>query len=123
MSEVIGRDAKTGRFLNGHKPGPGRPVGARSKLTTQFLLDLADTWQMHGKAALIACAIEDAPQFCKLVAGLLPRQAELSVEVDVEISKVLTEFRNITNGTRDVRVERLMRKLLKEGDDVIDAES
>lgn len=78
-----GRDPQTGRFLtaaNGNISGPGRKIGSRSLLTTQFLDDLRATWATHGKSALDRCAIEEPAQFVRVVAALLPREAHVNVE-------------------------------------------
>ena len=39
------KDAKTGRFLPGNSGFGGRPKGARSKLTTEFIDDFYAAWQ------------------------------------------------------------------------------
>src|SRR5262249_35855377 len=75
-----GRDPTTGRFLSGNVGGPGRKVGSRNLLTTQFLDDLRATWATHGKSALERCAIEEPAQFVRVVAALLPREAHVNVE-------------------------------------------
>jgi Family of unknown function (DUF5681) len=88
---VIGRP-----FPRGASGNPaGRPKGARSKLGEQFLQDLATTWKEHGDGALRRCAQEDPAQFCRIVAGLLPKEAVLDVDVSVfhEVSDTLAAFR------------------------------
>jgi hypothetical protein len=45
-------DQRTGRFLSGCKPGPGRQLGSRNKLAESFIADLRDCWEKHGVAAL-----------------------------------------------------------------------
>ena len=47
-NELI-RDAKTGRFLVGHKGG-GRPSGSRNKLATAYSDDLLWFWNKYGRA-------------------------------------------------------------------------
>jgi hypothetical protein len=88
------RDQKTGQFLKGYTGG-GRPKGSRNKLGEQFIADLADVWQKHGVTALEQCAIEEPAQFCRVVASLLPKQAELNVDVSVmhDVSSVVEAFR------------------------------
>ena len=49
-SELV-RDAKTGRFLMGHKGG-GRPTGSRNKLATAYSDDLLWFWNKYGRAGL-----------------------------------------------------------------------
>lgn len=83
-----------GRFQTGHKAaGPGRPVGARSRLGTAFLEDLAESWHIHGASALRRCAVEDPSQFCRIVAGLLPKQLDLAIEHSVDVVGILQTFR------------------------------
>jgi hypothetical protein len=81
-TQIIEREEATGRFLKGTKPGPGRPVGSRSKLGEAFLEDLRDAWLEHGATALARCAVEEPGQFCRIVAGLLPKDINLNVAVN-----------------------------------------
>jgi hypothetical protein len=63
------------RFRSGVSGNPmGRPRGSRSKLGEQFLEDLHQAWQEHGKQALKTCATREPTQFAKIVANVLPRQ-------------------------------------------------
>jgi hypothetical protein len=41
-----------GRYLKGIPGGPGRPVGSRNKLSQDFLRDLQEDWEQHGKNIL-----------------------------------------------------------------------
>ncbi|MGY4370893.1 hypothetical protein ACVW1A_006958 [Bradyrhizobium sp. LB1.3] len=91
-TEIADRDGK-GRFQIGHKPGPGRPVGARSRLGEAFISDLQSAWETHG-ADVIARVIRDDPSvMLKVVAGLLPKDINLSVEHSVDAQAVLLDFR------------------------------
>ena len=75
-----GERNERGQFLPGHTGVGGRPRGSRNLLTTQFLDDLHATWATHGKSALERCAIEEPAQFVRIVAGLLPREANVNIE-------------------------------------------
>jgi hypothetical protein len=90
------RDPK-GRFQTGNIGG-GRKPGSRNRLGEQFIADLADAWQKHGAAALEACAIEEPSQFCRIIASLLPKQAELSVDIDImhDVTSKLEAFRTLS---------------------------
>ena len=78
-----------GQFLTGHGPvGGGRPRGSRVKLTEAFLSDLSDSWDIHGVAALRTCATTEPTIFCRIVAGILPKR----VDSTLEISNVFGEF-------------------------------
>lgn len=101
MSEIVENTAPKQRvigrpFPKGVSGNPaGKPKGSRHKVAEAFLADLAECWQRRGAAALDACAIEEPSQFCRIVANLLPRQAELNVDVSVlhDCSNVLEAFR------------------------------
>ena len=82
MSDTTERDEKTGRFLPGNSGFGGRPRGSRNKLGEAFLEDLRDAWEEHGAIALARCAQEEPGQFCRIVAGLLPKDINLNVAVD-----------------------------------------
>ena len=83
------------RFKAGQSGNPnGRPKGSRSKLGEDFLTDLHEAWQEHGKQALKTCATREPTQFAKIVANVLPRQivesvftVSASVSMDVESAK------------------------------------
>jgi hypothetical protein len=90
MSEITPHRDQHGRFQTGNTGG-GRPRGSRNKLGEQFLEDLRDAWNEHGTAALRQCATESPEQFCKIVAGLLPRDFNLNIAVDV--ADFATKFR------------------------------
>lgn len=88
------KDGKTGRFLPGNTGFTGRPKGSRNHLTTEFLDDLRAAWATHGSSALERCAIEDPTQFCRIVASLLPRQAELDVSIGVDVVGFAAKYRH-----------------------------
>jgi hypothetical protein len=115
MSEIIERDAKSGRFVAGNGGNGGRRPGARNKLGEQFLRDLAEVWRDEGLGALRRCAAESPDAFVRVVANLLPREAELSINVDVheQVRDLLATFRDNLNGGRtDAALEKMARRLL-----------
>jgi hypothetical protein len=88
---VVGRP-----FPKGVSGNPrGRPIGARSRLSQDFLLDLHNAWSEHGADALARCAKEEPGRFCQIVAGLMPRDVVVSGSVDIGIDagSVLQNFR------------------------------
>jgi hypothetical protein len=97
-SESSDRDER-GQFKVGHSGLGGRPIGAKSKLTIQFLLDLRDAWEKHGKTALENCATQDPLGFVRVVANLLPRDINVDLNVDMfaNADSVLTAFRMATD--------------------------
>src|SRR3954463_15693469 len=84
------RDTKTGRFQPGNNGG-GRPRGSRNKLGERFLNDLVDAWDTHGATALQTCAQLEPTQFCKIVAGILPRVilvSALTTNVNIDLGQI-----------------------------------
>jgi hypothetical protein len=69
---------KRGRFIAGNSGNGGRPRGARNKLGEAFVEALYEQWHTHGRAALERVIEEDPVAFLKLVAGLVPRQVEVT---------------------------------------------
>jgi hypothetical protein len=62
------------------KPGnPGRPKGARNKLQEDFLGDVLEAWQVSGKGAITSMIADKPSEFVKMVAGLMPKEANLNI--------------------------------------------
>jgi hypothetical protein len=55
----------------------GRPKGSRNKLGEQFLADVYDSWQVHGRATIATVARDHPVEYLKLVASLLPKECGL----------------------------------------------
>jgi hypothetical protein len=90
-TELVERDAKTGRFVTGNFGGPGRKLGSRNTLGEAFIEHLRDAWIEHGATALARCAQEEPAQFRKIVASLMPKDINLNVSVDAQ--DFATKFR------------------------------
>ncbi len=88
----------------------GRPKGARNRLTEDFLRDLADDWEKHGKDALIAAREESPSQYVKTVAGLMEKHHKVQIPI-------LEELKRLTDDQLRHRLADLRR--LDEGGDGI----
>jgi hypothetical protein len=75
--------ARGGRFVTGGKPGPGRPKGSRNALAEDFLRDLRDAWNEHGREALARTARDEPGVFIRVVSSIMPRDLAISMTVDV----------------------------------------
>ena len=65
-----------GRFITGNNGG-GRPMGARNKLSEQFIHDIYASWQAHGKAAIREMIETKPSEYVKVVASLLPKELNI----------------------------------------------
>lgn len=61
------------------KGNPGRPRGAKNKLTEAFWKDFAEAWEASGASALKAVAADDPSTFVRVAASVMPKEAELTV--------------------------------------------
>jgi hypothetical protein len=84
------------RFQPGKPGGPGRPLGARNKLTEDFLRDTHEVYQQHGRGILVEMAtskkMSDRIKFVEMVHDLLPKHAAIDVNVAPSLPKDLAEM-------------------------------
>jgi hypothetical protein len=90
------RKANAGSFKPGNPGGPGRPIGARSKLTELATEMLREDFEKHG-ADVIRRVRERKPEvYLASVVSLLPKQAE----------KIQSPLVDIMNARRLIRSPR-----------------
>jgi hypothetical protein len=69
-------------FKPGQSGNPnGRPRGSRAELTQKFFDDVLALWQSVGMPVLQKVAARDTTAFLHVVAGLMPRKAQLDLEL------------------------------------------
>jgi uncharacterized protein DUF5681 len=71
------------------KPGEsgnakGRPPGAKSVFSQDFIKDVHAAWIEHGEKALRLVAETEPAKFLAICAGLMPRDIQLSADLRVE---------------------------------------
>lgn len=67
-------------FEVGNRANPnGRPKGSRNKLGEAFLAALHEDFLENGKAAIEVCRAEKPEAYLKVIASILPKQAEITV--------------------------------------------
>lgn len=97
MQTQTDRDRRSGRFLSGCKPGPGRAKGSRNRLAEDFLAAMADDFSKHGVGVIEKVRTEKPDVYLRVAVDLLPKSAELDVDVTVlhEIGDTLAAYRRM----------------------------
>jgi hypothetical protein len=90
--ELNGRDKETGQFVKGYRGGPGRQVGSRNKLGEAFIADLHARWIKDGPQVLDAVIKNKPHEFMKVVASLLPRQFDETLNLNVSMLAEVSDF-------------------------------
>jgi hypothetical protein len=75
------------RFLpgnDGHRGG--RRAGARNKLQTAFLEDLANEWAEHGRGVIRIVRLEKPVEFMKAIIAVLPKELVLEQNMLADMS-------------------------------------
>jgi hypothetical protein len=84
------------------QPGnPGRPKGSRNKLGEAFIEDLQAAWQKHGMAAIEATIKSHPAQFLKVIAMLMPKDPNLTIN----------PYANMTDEQLTARLEALQEEM------------
>lgn len=69
MKRIIGKPFQKGN--------PGRPPGSRNKLSEDFLRDICEVWDKHGKQALFDVAVNEPAKFVTVAASLIPKEMKI----------------------------------------------
>jgi hypothetical protein len=102
QEETGGRDTRFQPGQSGSpgttfKPGQsgnlaGRPRGARAQLTHRFFDDVLALWERVGMPVLQKVAARDTTTFLHVVAGLMPRKAQLDLELP-SVEELVASYR------------------------------
>ena len=114
MAKTRGKSVTAGtekklRNLKPFKPGQsgnpkGRPKGARNRLGTQFLEALEADFNKHGAEAIEQVRQKKPEVYIKVVADLLPKEANINVEAGEAFVKL---WGRISDGLGEELAERL----------------
>jgi hypothetical protein len=70
--------APDGKWLSSGNP-QGRPLGSRHRIAEAIIRDIAAEWERSGAGVLERMARDEPAKFAQLAAGLIPREAMLTV--------------------------------------------
>ena len=71
------------QFKPGNNANPGgKPVASRNRLQGDFLRDLANDFELHGKKAIIECRETKPEIYIKVIASLMPKELEITRPLD-----------------------------------------
>lgn len=66
-------------FAPGESGNPGgKPKGARNRLTSRFIHQLADSFELEGKSAIDKLIVADPGRYLTIIASLVPKEVEIS---------------------------------------------
>ena len=106
-------------FEKGHKPlpGSGRAKGVKNRLSHAFLTALVEDFEQHGAEAIKICRVERPNEYVKIVAGLMPRELDITNNTltDIDDSE-LVGFIEYVRLALAGRVERLGSRESETGD-------
>lgn len=66
--------SKPYQFQSGNSGGPGRPKGARHKLSEAFVSAMLENFQKGGVEAIERVRVEDPSTYIRTIAGILPKE-------------------------------------------------
>lgn len=71
--------------LTRFKPGENgrqKKAGDRDRLTSKFLYELAESFELNGRNAIEAVMLMDTPKYLQIVAALVPKEIEIVRPLD-----------------------------------------
>lgn len=79
---------KDTRFKSGNSGGPGRPKGARNKITKAYLDAVAKSFAKNGPEVLEIIKEKRPDVYMKLVAALVPKDLDVKHSGDINVQIV-----------------------------------
>ena len=95
-------------FQPGQPKTGGRARGVRNRLSHTFLEALQKDFAEHGEEAIRICRIERPSEYVKIVAGLMPKELDITNNTLTEIDDTqLVEFIDYVQRQLAGRIERI----------------
>jgi hypothetical protein len=104
-------------FQPGQPKTGGRAKGVRNRLSHTFLEALQKDFAEHGEEAIRICRIERPSEYVKIVAGLMPKELDITNNTLTEIDDTqLVEFIEYVRLQLEGRIERIADRADSEAD-------
>ena len=72
-------------------------LSLRRQLGDAFIADCLEIWALHGKDCLVQTATEQPATFVKIMAGLMPREIEATIDVGQSFVELLQQMQSMNN--------------------------
>lgn len=91
---------KATQFKPGQSGNPGgKPVGAKNRLQSDFLREMADDFAAYGREAIVSMRTEKPAEYIRAIASLMPKELEITRPLDDvsddELSAAITAVRAV----------------------------
>jgi hypothetical protein len=101
------------KFKAGHQSRGGRRRGSRDKIETKMLEAIQKDFEEHGEEAIKICRLERPNEYLKLVASLLPKEVEQTIDGAVTHNHQIETIRRVILDPKVVTVQEPVRLLSK----------
>jgi hypothetical protein len=101
------------QFKAGEPSRGGRRKGSRDRVETKMLEAIARDFEEHGEEAIRICRVERPNEYLKLVASLLPREVEATIDGNVEVTHQIEHIKRTIIDPKVVTVQQPVRLLPK----------
>jgi hypothetical protein len=101
------------QFKAGEPSRGGRRKGSRDRIETKMLEAIARDFEEHGEEAIRICRVERPNEYLKLVASLLPREVEATIDGNVEVTHQIEHIKRTIIDPKVVTVQQPVRLLPK----------
>ena len=72
-------------------------LSIRRQLGDAFIADCLEIWALHGKDCLVQTATEQPATFVKIMAGLMPKEIEATIDVGQSFVELLQQMQSMNN--------------------------
>ena len=101
------------KFKPGHQSRGGRRKGSRDKIETKMLEAIQKDFEEHGEEAIKICRMERPTEYLKLVASLLPKEVEASIDGQVTHQHQIESIRRVIVDPKVITVQDPPRLITK----------